>query len=209
MSITTKIEAEAEKPLIVFDSRSCSTKRLIMHAVDPLFSYISTTILRKYNRYERSQDNLLPHCLNSKKIICILWILFISIISIICNSCNIRYCNIQSVQQLIVAISKRDEKKKERRNCANCIARRFRYEAHNPVDSYFAAATVANIKYLALIFEYSNLFRERVKITTCPFFFPLAALNYGHRRIVPSEMQIGAHSPCSSWPHFAQILYNL
>jgi len=66
-------------------------------------------------------------------------------------------------------------------------------QAGRPV--FHRMATVANIKYLALIFKYSNLFRERVKITTCPFFFSLAALNYSHGRIVPGKMQIGVHFP--------------
>lgn len=92
-----------------------------------------------------------------------------------------------------ILIPKRDENR-EQKFC-KLHAHRFRCEAHKPVDPYFIAATVANIKYLALIFKYSNLFRERVKITTCPFFFSLAALNYGHGRIVPGEMQIEVHSP--------------
>lgn len=153
------------------------------------------------------QNNLLLHCLNSKKLICIPWILFI--ISIIHNPCNI--CTTMYIQptQLIVAISKRDGKKSAKilqiRVCAPLSIRSA--QAGRP--AYFMTATVASIKYLALIFEYSNLFRERVKITTCPFFFSLAALNYDHGRIVPSKMQIGVHSFYSSWPHFAQILYNL
>jgi len=61
--------------------------------------------------------------------------------------------------------------RKECRNLANCMRTRSRCEVHKPVDPYFIAATVANIKYLALIFEYSNLFRERVKITTCQLLF--------------------------------------
>lgn len=80
-------------------------------------------------------------------------------------------------------------KRKFRDLVRNCI----RVKRTSGPNSYFI---VANIKYLALIFEYSNLFHERVKITTRPFlfFFSLAALNYGHGRIVPGEMQIGAHS---------------
>lgn len=86
-------------------------------------------------------------------------------------------------------------KRKFRDFIQNCIRRyshSFRYEVHSR-NSYFTGCEYKISCINFRIFESISRKSENYDLSVF-FFFSLAALNYGHRRIVPGEMQIGAHS---------------